>query len=116
MNRAKPADILGCLQALAEAAPHTPSKITDRWRAAHRPLVERLSDLLATIPIETQTEGLSLRELQVRLSGRQRGRTAHAAELGAALRALGFTRVRRWQGADEGFRSLWKRNQRGQQR
>jgi hypothetical protein len=69
------------------------------------PLEERLSRLLATIPIEIQRDGLSLSSLQASLRGRWRG-NCHPGELGAALRKLGFTRQRQWH-ADAGFRALW---------
>jgi hypothetical protein len=45
------------------------------------PLEERLSRLLATIPVELQKEGMSLPSLQVSLRGRWRG-NCHPGELG----------------------------------
>ncbi|MGO9391211.1 hypothetical protein [Rhodoblastus sp.] len=82
-------------------------KEADLKVAAERltPLVERLANLLATIPIENQREGLSLAALQESLRGRRRGH-AHPGELGAALRKLGFERRRRWSG-DNGFEARW---------
>ena len=71
------------------------------------PLEERLARLLATIPVEVQREGLSLPALQVALRGRWRGR-CHPGELGAALRKLGFTRIRKWSGKDD-FGAVWLR-------
>ncbi len=71
------------------------------------PLEDRLSRLLATIPIEVQREGLSLTTLQTSLRGRRRG-NAHPGEIGRALRRLGFERRRSWRGAD-GFRAVWRR-------
>ena len=71
------------------------------------PINERLTRLLATIPIEVQREGLSLAALQVSLRGRRRG-NCHPGELGAALRRLGFERRRDWRGVD-GFRAIWRR-------
>ena len=59
------------------------------------PLDERLTRLLATIPVEVQREGLSLSSLQASLRGRWRG-NCHPGELGAALRRLGFVRRRNW--------------------
>ena len=59
------------------------------------PLEERLSRLLATIPVEIQREGLSLSSLQASLRGRWRG-FCHPGELDTALRKLGFKRERRW--------------------
>ena len=70
------------------------------------PLEERLTRLLATIPIELQREGLSLAWLQASLRGRSRG-NCHPGELGIALRKLGYKRERRWHGA-AGFQALWR--------
>ncbi len=85
---------------------------TERERAAKQdarerltPLQDRLTRLLATIPIELQREGLSLASLQASLRGRSRG-NCHPGELGTALRKLDFKRKRRWH--DEGgFKALW---------
>jgi hypothetical protein len=71
------------------------------------PLEERLSRLLATIPIQIQLEGLSLASLQASLRGRWRG-NCHPGELGMALRKLGFKRERRWHGAT-GFQAVWRK-------
>lgn len=72
------------------------------------PLEDRLTRLLATIPLDVQREGLSLSSLQPSLRGRSRG-NCHPGELGAALRRLGFERRRDWQGND-GFRAVWRRD------
>lgn len=80
----------------------------EQWRDANRPLIARLRDLLATIPTEVQRAGLPLRDLQPRLKGRK-GKMCDHAELGAALRSLGFRRDRRWSQPDQGFRAVWKR-------
>ncbi len=71
------------------------------------PLEERLSRLLATIPIEMQREGLSLSSLQASLRGRWRG-NCHPGELGTALRKLGFKRERRWNDG-AGFQAVWRK-------
>ena len=55
------------------------------------PLEDRLTRLLATVPIDVQRDGLSLAALQASLKGRRRG-NCHPGELGAALRRLGFVR------------------------
>jgi hypothetical protein len=81
--------------------------VEQQWRDSNRPLVARLRDLLATIPIEVQRAGLPLRDLQPRLKGRK-GKMCDHAELGAALRSLGFRRDRRWSQPDQGFRAVWK--------
>jgi hypothetical protein len=71
-----------------------------------RPLLDRVRDLLATIPDSVKAEGLVLRELQARLRGRQ-GRSCSHAELGACLRTLGYQRVRRWSDSQDGFVARW---------
>jgi hypothetical protein len=77
-------------------------------RAKITPLEDRLARHLANIPIELQREeGLSLASVQVALRGR-RGTHAHAGEIGAALRKLGFERKRNWRGG-EGFKAVWRR-------
>jgi hypothetical protein len=78
---------------------------TQAAREKLTPLEERLSRLLATIPIEIQREGLSLASLQASLRGRHRG-NCHPGELGTALRKLGFKRERRWHN-EAGFCALW---------
>ena len=73
-----------------------------------RPLKERLSDLLMTIPEEVKTTGISLTTLQVQLRGRKASK-AHCGEVATALRQLGYRRVRLWkQTATEGFPAVWK--------
>ena len=69
------------------------------------PLDERLTRLLATIPLEMQREGLLLAALQASLRGRRRG-NCHPGELGNAMRKLQSVRRRNWpDGA--GFQALW---------
>jgi hypothetical protein len=72
------------------------------------PLEDRLSRLLATIPVELHREGLSLSTLQASLRGRWRG-NCHPGELGQALRRLGFKRRRSWKNG-AGFSALWFRS------
>lgn len=77
----------------------------DDARERLTPLKVRLDRLLTTIPLEVQREGLSLTTVQTMLRGRWRGH-AHPGEVGAALRAAGFIRQRRWSD-DDGFRAVW---------
>ena len=81
--------------------------LTSEARERLTPLEDRVARLLDTIPVELQSEGLSLCALQASLRGRWRG-ACHPGELGTALRKLGFTRKRRWRGAD-GFQAVWYR-------
>jgi hypothetical protein len=78
------------------------------WARRLIPLTERLERLLEQIPVELQAQGLSLSELRKMLRGRYRG-SAHPGELGAALRALKFERVRCWRSGNAGFNTVWKR-------
>ena len=73
---------------------------------ASHPLEERLSRLLATIPLDIQREGLSLASLQASLWGRWRG-NCHPGELGSSLRKLDFKRERRWHN-EGGFQAVWR--------
>jgi hypothetical protein len=78
-----------------------------RERLTH--LGTRVARLLEDIPQDLQREGLSLPALQAALRGRQGGK-AHAGEVAAELRRLGFQRERRWRGgADGGFRAVWRK-------
>src|SRR5579872_6498653 len=74
------------------------------------PLEIRLAKFLSTIPEARRQEGLSIAELQPRLVGRHRGH-ARSGDIGAAMRKLGYIRVRCWhrssQHGDSGFRALW---------
>jgi hypothetical protein len=71
------------------------------------PLETRVARLLDDLPEELQQEGLSLPALQAALRGRQGGK-AHAGEVAAELRRLGYVRERRWRG-DDGFRAVWRK-------
>jgi hypothetical protein len=77
-------------------------------RERFTPLEDRLTRLLAAIPIEVQREGLSIAALQASLRGRRRG-NCHPGELGQALRRLGFERRQNWRGTD-GFRAVWRKS------
>jgi hypothetical protein len=93
-------------QAEAEARRAEQDRVNQQ-AARHRltPLEDRLSRLLATIPLSIQREGVSLPTLQASLRGRWRG-NVHPGELGTALRKLGFARERRWRDG-AGFQALW---------
>ena len=99
-------DYINSLTTYGEQPVPSVCRAAENWREANRPLIARLRDLLATIPAEVQSAGLSLRDLQARLKGRK-WKTCDHAELGAALRSLGFRRERRWGHSDQGFRAVW---------
>ena len=100
-------DYINSLTTYGEQPAPSGCRAVEDWREANRPLIARLRDLLATIPTDVQRAGLSLRDLQARLKGRK-GKMCDHAELGAALRTLGFHRDRCWSNSDQGFRAVWR--------
>lgn len=76
------------------------------WIERLTPLEERLAKLLATIPTEIKSQGLSLPAIRTMLAGKWRGR-CHPGELGVALRRLGFKRRRNWSDGSQSFCALW---------
>jgi hypothetical protein len=77
-----------------------------QWIERLTPLEERLAKLLATIPQEIKSQGLSLPEIRTMLAGKWRGK-CHPGELGIALRRLGYERRRKWSGGTQSFSALW---------
>lgn len=71
------------------------------------PLLERLKKLIESLTPAQRLHGLPLEFYRERVQGRQAGRKAHAGELGAALRKLGYIRRRAWVSKDGVFRALW---------
>ena len=76
------------------------------WRQRLTPLEERLAKLLATIPTEIKSQGLSLPAIQNLLAGKWRGK-CHPGELGIALRKLGYQRRRNWSDGTQSFNAFW---------
>ncbi len=76
------------------------------WRERLTPLEERLGKLLATIPTEIKSQGLSLPAIRTMLAGKWSGK-CHPGELGAALRRLGYERRRSWAAGKQSFSALW---------
>lgn len=76
------------------------------WRERLTPLDQRLSKLLATIPIDVKSQGLSLPAIRSMLAGKWRGK-CHPGELGLALRRLGYERRRIWSNGGQSFCALW---------
>ncbi len=79
---------------------------TAKWRERLTPLEERLAKLLATIPPEIKSQGLSLPAIRTMLAGKWRGK-CHPGELGVALRRLGYERRRNWSDGTKSFSALW---------
>jgi hypothetical protein len=85
-------------------------RLNTQWTERLTPLEQRLKKLLAEMPEETLSEGLSLDSLRRLLAGKWRG-NCHPGELGAALRKLQFIRRRSWSDDDGGFRAKWFRSE-----
>ena len=79
---------------------------TAQWAERLTPLEDRLAKLLATIPPEIKSQGLSLPAIRNMLAGKWRGK-CHPGELGAALRKLGYERRRNWSSDTQGFKAMW---------
>lgn len=77
-----------------------------QWSERLTPLEERLAKLLATIPSEIKSQGLSLLAIRNLLAGKWRGK-CHPGELGVALRKLGYQRRRNWSNGTQSFSALW---------
>ena len=76
------------------------------WTERLTPLEDRLAKLLATIPTEIKSQGLSLPAIRTMLAGKWRGK-CHPGELGIALRRLGYERRRNWSDGSQSFCALW---------
>lgn len=81
-------------------------QLAAEWRERLTPLEERLAKLLATIPPEIKSQGISLPAIRTMLAGKWRG-NCHPGELGVALRKLGFQRKRSWSDGTQSFSALW---------
>jgi hypothetical protein len=96
-------DLVRASRLEAEARAHD----EEAQRRSLEPVEKRLIKLLASIPTDEQTQGLSIAQLQSQLKARGRGHMhAHIGEIGAALRRLGYMRKRNWR-PSEGFVSRW---------
>lgn len=76
------------------------------WAKRLTPLEDRLAKLLATIPTEIKSQGLSLPAIRNMLAGKWRGK-CHPGELGTALRKLGYQRRRNWSKSTNSFKAVW---------
>lgn len=70
------------------------------------PLTDRIKRIIAAMPDSERAQPRPLEFFAERLRGRQK-LSPHRGELAAALRALGWTRQRRWHKAEDGFRAYW---------
>ncbi len=71
---------------------------------------DRLQTLMRDWPENERTKPRAMAEfvaaLKAKYPSRGRGR-ASPHEIGPALRALGWTRERKWRASEQGFRALW---------
>jgi hypothetical protein len=93
-------------EAKTKTASLADAKATAQWTERLTPLEDRLAKLLATIPTEIKSQGLSLPAIRTMLAGKWRGK-CHPGELGIALRRLGYERRRNWVVGSESFSALW---------
>ena len=70
-----------------------------------KPLTEQIRELMQTTPPQMLKRPWSMAELVLRLNGKYRDKP-HAKQVGEALRALGWKRVRYWCKGYDGVR-LW---------
>lgn len=98
-----PATILAQLAAdfAEDFAPRPPQSRSDstprltQLRERRSPIRDRLQAALASLPVELAQDGLTWDQITPLVMGRRGGRPS-TKELSAALRALGWTRVRLW--------------------
>jgi len=76
------------------------------WTERLTPLEDRLAKLLATIPAEIKSQGLSQPALRTMLAGKWLGK-CHPGELGIALRRLGYERRLNWNVGSQSVCALW---------
>jgi len=96
-------------EAQTKSASIADAQATAQWTERLTPLEDRLAKLLATIPNEIKSQGLSLSALRTMLAGKWRGK-CHPGELGIALRRLGYERRRNWSDASQSFCALWHKS------
>jgi hypothetical protein len=72
-----------------------------------QPLRVKLDRIIRELPPERAQAGLSIQFFAEQISPRWRGKCANPRDIGIALRAMGWTRVRRWRADLGGFRALW---------
>lgn len=71
----------------------------------YKPLDQQIEELMRSLPPAQRDRAWSMDELVLRLQGRYRAHP-HAKDVGAALRRLGWQRVRDWTSTGGG-RRLW---------
>ncbi len=93
-------------EAKTKTASLADAKATAQWTERLTPLEDRLAKLLANIPAEIKSQGLSLPAIRTMLAGKWRGK-CHPGELGMALRRMGYERRRNWSAGTQSFCALW---------
>ncbi len=76
----------------------------------HTPMTQRIMKLIEAMPDDERHKPRSMSfftaAMRAKYPSRGVGR-ASPAEIGPALRALGWTRERKWRADESGFRALW---------
>jgi hypothetical protein len=95
------------LRAMAEAARQEQSarRLRSRLRTT-TPLTAQITELMNSLPPSQRVRPWSIIDLRGRLQGRYKDRPS-LGDIGLALRALGWVRVRDWTNSGGG-RRLWK--------
>lgn len=86
------------------------ARIAQEQADLNRPMVVRVREAIAAMSLEEVEAGIRLEALATMLPGKYKGH-AQPKEVGAALRELGYVRVRSWRKSEEGFRSTWHRKE-----
>lgn len=76
------------------------------FRERMTPLPDRVRRFAVTIPASVKLEGVPIALFVDNLAGKYRGH-ANAADVGKALRSLGWNRTRAWRNESNGFSALW---------
>jgi hypothetical protein len=82
------------------------AKATAQWTERLTPLEDRLAKLLASMPNEIKSKGLSLPSIRKLLAVKWRGK-CHPGELGEAIRRQCYERRRNWSSCSQTFSALW---------
>ncbi len=90
-------------EASAAATRSGKGKPTGNSAEFYKPLATQIEEILACAPARLRDRAWSMEDFVSRLQGRYRARP-HAADVGHALRALGWVRLRDWTNAGAGRR------------
>jgi len=92
------------------ALTHKERQRRQRHKLRFQPMAERIENFLATLSPEEQLKPRPITFFTANLKAKYHPRgvgNACAAEVGVALRELGWQRVRQWDRQQQGFRATW---------